>query len=161
VVALLLAMRLTAAAFACDFSPFPYLGLPSSHAVRAWLLVLAVGVLATLVWLVVRHGERTLWLSGAAGGVLAPAADLESLLVAAACRHPEVVGAHARVRICSGALTGTLRLFCRPLVDPAPVAADVGGEARRVLGAATGREAAGLAVRASVLSVKQLKRYLP
>jgi hypothetical protein len=161
VVTLLLATRLTAAAFARDFSPFSLIGLPSTHAARAWLLVLAVGLLATLVWLVVRHGERMLWLSGSAGGVLAPAADLESLLAAAACSHPEVVRAHVRLGMSGRALTGTVQLFCRPLVDPAPVAADVGGEARRQLSAVTGREAAGLVVRARVLSVRQLTRYLP
>jgi hypothetical protein len=161
VVTLLVVMRLTAAVFASDFSPLPYLGLPSSHTTRAWLLILVVGVLAVLVWLIARHGERMLWLSGPAGGVLAPAADLESLLEAAACRHPEVVRAQARLHIRRGTLSGTVQLFCRPLVDPAPVAADVGGEVREELSAATGREAAGLTVRARVLSVRQLKRHLP
>ena len=83
-VALLLAMRLTAAAFACDFSPFPYLDVSANHATRAWLLGLVVGALATLIWLVLRHGERMLWLSSSTGGVLAPAADLEGLLESAA-----------------------------------------------------------------------------
>jgi len=160
-IALLFAMRLTAAAFDFDFSPFPYLELPAGHAARAWLLVLVVGVLTTLVWLVVRHGERMLWLSGSTGGVLVPAADLEGLLEAAACRHREVVRAQARLQIRRGAPTGTLRIFCRPLVDPAPVAADVGNEARRELSAVTGRETAELAVRPRVLAVRQLKRYLP
>ena len=159
--ALLFAMRLTAAAFECDFSPFPYLELPAGHAARAWLLVLVVGVLAALVWLVMRHGERMLWLSGLTGGVLAPAPDLEGLLEAAACRHPEVVRAEARLQIRRGELTGTLRIFCRPLVDPARVAADVGSEARHELSAVTGRETAELAVRPRVLAVRQLKRYLP
>jgi hypothetical protein len=158
---LLFAVRLTAAAFGYHVSPFSYLGLPSNHVARAWLLALVVGMLATLVWLVVRHGQRMLWLSGAAGGVLAPAADLESLLAAAACRHPEVVRAQARVRIRRGTPTGTVHIFCRPLVDPAPVAADVGRDVRQELSDVTGREAAGLAVRPRVLTVRQLKRYLP
>lgn len=160
-VALLFAMRLTAAAFDCDFSPFPYLDLPLSPAMRAWLLALVVGVLATLIWLVLRHGERMLWLSGPTGGVLAPASDLERVVEAVACRHPEVVRAQARLRIRGGAPTGTLHIFCRPLVDPAPVAAEVGGEGRRELSAMTGRAAAKLTVRPRVLAVKQLKRHLP
>lgn len=159
VVALLFAIRLTAAAFDRGFSPFPYLQLPTGHAARAWLLVVVVAVLATLVWLVLRHGERMLWLSCAAGGVLAPSADLEHLLEAAACRHPEVVRAQARLQIHRGTMTGTLRIFCRPLVDPAPVAAYVGSEARHELCAATAVTAE-LAVRPSVLTVRQLKRYL-
>lgn len=159
--ALLFAMRLTAAAFDCDFSPFSYLELPAGHAARAWLLVLALGALATLVWLVLRHGERTLWLSGATGGVLAPSADLEDLLETAACRHPEVVSAQARLQIRGGAPTGSLRIYCRPLVDPAPVAAEIGREARHELTTMTGRDTAELAVRPSVLAVSQLKRYLP
>lgn len=159
--ALLFAVRLTAVAFGCAFSPFPYLELPVGHAARALLLALVVGVLATLVWLVMRHGERMLWLSASTGGVLAPAFDLESLVEAAACRHPEVVRAQARLQIRRGALTGTLRIFCRPLVDPAPVAAAVGSEARHELTAATGRDAGEVAVRPSVLTIGQLKRYLP
>lgn len=160
-VALLFAMRLTAAAFACDFSPFPYLELPASHATRAWLLALVVGALATLVWLVLRHGERMVWLSNSTGGVLAPAAVLEGLLERAASRHPEVVRAQARLQIRGGALTGTLHVLCRPLVDPVPVAAEVAGEARRELSVVTGREPAELTVRPRVLAVRQLKRYLP
>lgn len=159
--ALLFAMRFIAAAFACDFSPFPYLDLLAGHAARAWLLVLVFAVLATLVWLVARHGERMLWLSGSTGGVLAPATDLENLIEVAACRHPEVVRAQARLRIRKGALTGTVHIFCRPLVDPAPVAADVGRGARQELSAVTGREVAVLAMRPRVLTVRQLKRYLP
>jgi hypothetical protein len=160
-VALLVAMRLTAAAFACDFSPFPYLRLPADHAARAWLLVLAVVVLSTLVWLVMRHGERMLWLNGAGGGVLVPAAGLEDLLEAAACRHPEVVRAQARLQISGGTPTGDLRVFCRPLADHAAVATDVDREARRELTALTGRETGSLVVRPRVLTVGQLKRYLP
>jgi len=159
--ALLFAMRFTAAAFDCDFSPFPYLELPADHATLAWLLALVMAGLATLVWLVLRHGERTLWLSGSTGGVLAPSADLERLVEHAACRHPEVVRAHAGLRTRGGALTGDLSIACRPLVDPAPVAAEVGLEARRVLAAATGRDPANVAMRPRVLTVRQLKRYLP
>jgi len=49
-VALLFAMRLTAAAFDCDFSPFPYITPGGGHALLAWLLLLAMAVLAGLVW---------------------------------------------------------------------------------------------------------------
>lgn len=159
--ALLFAMRLAAAAFGRDFSLFPYLSLPAGHAARAWLLALGIGVLAMLVWLVMRHGDRMLWLSGSTGGVLVPASDLEGLVEAAACRHPEVVRAQVQLRIRKGVLTGTLHILCRPLVDPAPVAADVGGAASHELSAVTGRETAELAVRPRVLAVGQLKRYLP
>jgi hypothetical protein len=160
-VALLFAVRLTAAAFGCAFSPFLYLDLGSGHAARAWLLALVVGVLAALVWLVLRHGERMLWLSGSTGGVLAPASALENLLEAAACRHPEVVSAQASLRMRGVALSGTLRIDCRPLVDPAPVAAAVGTDARLELTAVTGRETADVVVRPRVLTVGQLKRHLP
>jgi hypothetical protein len=160
-VALLFAMRLTAAAFGCDFSPFRYLGVPADHAARAWLLVLAVVGLATLVWLVMRHGERMLWLNGTAGGVLVPASGLEDLLEAAACRHPEVVRAQAGLQIRGGVPTGDLRLFCRPLADHMAVAADVDREARHELTTLTGRETGELVVRPRVLTVRQLKRYLP
>ncbi len=94
-VALLFAMRLTAAAFGCDFSPFWYLGVSADHGTRAWLLAGVVAGLAVLVWLVLRHGEETLWLRGDAGGVLVPAAALARLAEEAASRHPEVVRAAA------------------------------------------------------------------
>ena len=79
---LLVVMRLTAAAFASDFSPLPYLGLPSSHVARAWLLVLVVGVLAVLVWL----GNRVLRLPAKAVGYFTAMSTAVILLVIAVAR---------------------------------------------------------------------------
>ncbi|HEY5169431.1 MAG TPA: hypothetical protein VIK03_08590, partial [Thermoleophilia bacterium] len=59
-VALLFAMRLTAAAFDCDFSPFPYITPGGGHSLLAWLLLIAMAVLAGLVWLVLRHDADAL-----------------------------------------------------------------------------------------------------
>jgi hypothetical protein len=161
VVALLFAMRLTAAVFSCDFSPFPYLGVPSDHTSLAWLLAGVVVVLAVLVWLVLRHGEETLWLRGDAGGVLVPAAALARLAEETACRHPEVVRAEAVLRVRQGAPSGTVRVYGRPLADPGRLAVDVELAVRerlaRVIGLAPGR----LVVRPRVLTVPQLKRHLP
>ena len=48
-VALLFAVRLTAAALGRDFSPFPYITPGGGHALLAWLLLLAVSFAVTLV----------------------------------------------------------------------------------------------------------------
>jgi hypothetical protein len=160
-VALLFAMRLTAAAFDFAFSPFTYLGIPADHAARAWLLAGVVIVLAVLVWLVLRHGEETLWLPGDAGGVLVPAAALAGLAEETACRHPEVVRAEAVLRIREGAPGGTMRVYARPLADPARLAAEVEPAVRERLTRVVGVAPARLVVRPRILSVPQLKRHLP
>ena len=161
-VALLFAMRLTAAALGCAFSPFPYLGVPADHASRAWLLAGVVIVLGVLVWLVLRHGEETLWLRGeAGGGVLVPAAGLARLAEDAACRHPEVVSAAAALRVRGGAVGGRVRVCGRPLADPARLAAEVELAVRERLAQVVGVAPARLVVRPRILTVPQLKRYLP
>jgi hypothetical protein len=160
-VALLFAVRLAAAALGYTFSPFTYLDLPADHGSRAWLLAGAVVVLAVLLWLVLRHGEETLWLRGEAGGVLVPAAALARLVEVAASRHPEVVRAAAAVRVREGAPGGTVRVFGRPLIDPARLAAEVEPAVRERLARVTGVAPARLVVRPRVLTVPQLKRHLP
>lgn len=161
VVALLFAMRLTAAAFNCDFSPFRYLGMPSDPGVRAWLLLLAVVACGALVWLVVRDDEETLWLTSASGGVLVPAVPLRRATERAAARHPEVVRAEARLRTVGGGLGVVVRVYGRPLGDAARLAAEVEPLVRAGLAAATGADPVALVVRPRVLTVAQLKRYLP
>ena len=161
VVALLFAMRLTAAAFDCDFSPFPHLGITADHASRAWLLAGVVIALAVLVWLVLRHGDETLWLSGESGGVLVPAAALARLAEATACRHPEVVRAAAVLRVREGAPGGTVRVYGRPLADRARLAAEVELAVRERLARVVGAAPARLVVRPRILTVPQLKRHLP
>jgi hypothetical protein len=160
-VALLFAMRLTAAAFGWAFSPFPYLGVPADHASRAWLLAGVVIVLAVLVWLVLRHGEETLWLPGEAGGVLAPSAALARLAEETACRHPEVVRAEAVLRVRGGAAGGAVRVYGRPLADAARLAAEVEPAVRDRLARVVGVAPARLVVRPRILTVPQLKRHLP
>jgi hypothetical protein len=160
-VALLFAMRLTAAAFRCDFSPFSYLGVSADHATRAWLLAGVVAGLAVLVWLVLRHGEETLWLRGDAGGVLVPAAALARLAEEAASRHPEVVRAAATLRVREGAPGGTVRVYGRPLIDPTRLAAEVEPAVRERLARVVGVVPERLVVRPRILTVPQLKRHLP
>ena len=163
-VALLFAMRLTAAAFGCDFSPFPYLGISADHGARAWLLAGVVIVLAVLVWLVLRHGEECLGLpsgGGAGGGVRVPAAALAGLAEEAARRHPEVVRAEAVLRVRGGAPGGTVRVWGRPLADRARLAAEVEQAVRARLARVVGVAPARLVVRPRILTVPQLKRYLP
>jgi len=160
-VALLFAMRLTAAAFDCDFSPFAYLGVPADHASRAWLLAGVVIVLAVLLWLVLRHGEETLWLPRGGGGVLVPSAALARLAEKAACRHPDVVRAAAVLRVREGAVGGAVRVYGRPLADPARLAAEVEPAVRERLAGVVGVAPARLVVRPRILTVPQLKRHLP
>ena len=161
IVALLFAMRLTAAAFDCDFSPFPYLGITADHASRAWLLAGVVIALGVLLWLVLRHGEETLWLPGEGGGVLVPAAALARLAEETACRHPEVVRAEAVLRVREGAPAGTVRVYGRPLADPAPLAVEVELVVRERLARVVGAAPTHLVVRPRILTVPQLKRHLP
>jgi hypothetical protein len=160
-VALLFAMRLTAAALGCAFSPFKYLGIPADHALRAWLLAGVVVVLAVLVWLVLRHGEETLWLPGDGGGVLVPAAVLARLAEQTARKHPEVLRAEAALRVREGAPGGTVRVYGRPLADPARLAAEVETAVRERLARVVGIAPVRLVVRPRIVTVPQLKRYLP
>jgi hypothetical protein len=161
VVALLFALRLTAATLGLAFSPFAYLGIPTDHASLAWLLAGVVVVLAVLVWLVLRHGEETLWLRGDTGGVLVPAAALARLAEETACRHPEVVRAEAVLRVRQGAPSGTVRVYGRPLADPVRLAAELEPAVRERLARVIGLAPGSLVVRPRVLTVPQLKRHLP
>ena len=161
-VALLFAMRLTAAAFDCDFSPFPYLGITADHASRAWLLAGVVIALGVLLWLVLRHGEETLWLpGGGGGGVLVPAAALARLAEETACRHPDVVSAAVVLRVRGGAVAAAARINGRPLADPARLAAEVELAVCERLARVVGVAPARLVVRPRILTVPQLKRHLP
>ena len=160
--ALLFAMRLTAAAFSCDFSPFPYLTFTDDHGLLAWLLAAALVVLGILVWLVLRHGAETLWLAAEDGGVLAPRAGLERPAgVAAAGSHPDVVRAEVELSERGGALRARARVWARPLADAAAVGAAVDEAVRSSVSRLTGREVSRLDVRVRVLTVSQLGRRLP
>jgi hypothetical protein len=160
-VALLFAMRLTAAAFGCDFSPFRHLGITADHGTRAWLLAGVAAALTVLVWLVLRHGEETLWLPGDSGGVLVSAAALQRLAEVSACTHPEVVRAEARLRMREGVVCGSVRVYGRPLADPARLVTEVEPAVRERLTRTVGAAPARLVVRPRVLTVPQLARYLP
>jgi len=161
VVALLFAMRLVAVAFDCGFSPFPYLYLPQDQGTVAWLLVAGVAVVGLLVWLVMRHGEPTVWLPHDAGGVLVPVTALQRLVEQAAARHPEVVRAEAQVKASGGRLGGVVRVYGRPLADPARLAAEVEPLVVRRLFVVTGADPAAVTVKPRILTVPELKRYLP
>ena len=162
VVALLFAMRLTAAAFGCAFSPFTYLGLPADHGSRAGCWPAPSSRSAVLVWLVLRHGEETLWLRGEAGGVLVPAAALARL--AEGGREPAPGGRARRGRSCACA-TARPAAPCAstagPLADPARLAAEVEPAVRERLARVIGVAPARVVVRPRILTVPQLKRYLP
>jgi hypothetical protein len=161
IVALLFAVRLVAVAFDSGFSPFPYLYLPEDQGTVAWLLVAAVAVIGLLVWLVMRHGEATVWLPHDTGGVLVPVAALQRLMEQAAARHPEVVRAEAHVRTNGDRLGGVVRVYGRPLADPARLAAEVEPLVVRRLFVITGADPAPVTVKPRVLKVPELKRYLP
>ncbi|MEI6726020.1 MAG: hypothetical protein WCN81_07345, partial [Actinomycetes bacterium] len=121
---LLYAMRLTAVAFHCEFSPFRYLGLPADPAVRAWSLLAVILALGVLILLVLRHGEETVWLAGDGGGVLAPAAPIAAALERTAAEHADVVRSEATVETRRGEPAATLTTYLRPHADGAHVAAD-------------------------------------
>lgn len=161
-VALLFAMRLTAAMFACSFSPFSYLRVSDDHAVLAWLLVGAFIFLAALVGLVLRHGDDMLWLPGQDGGVLQAAGTLQDAAEAAARgSHPDVLRADAAFSARRSVLGGRLHVRVRPLADVGLVSVAVEEAVRRKVAARTGRDLDTLAVRVRAVTVPQLKRHLP
>jgi hypothetical protein len=147
-----------------DFSPFDYVTPSSGHALLAWLLVIAMAVLAGLVWLVLRHEADALWLASPAGdgGVLVPKSDLERLVSSAAVRaHPDVVRAEAELWQRGAELRGRVRVWARPLADAESVRAAVEAAARRQSGRLTQSELGRADVRVRVLRVTQLVRHLP
>jgi hypothetical protein len=157
-------MRLTAAAFDCDFSPFPYITPGGGHALLAWLLVLAMAVLAGLVWLVLRHDSDSLWLPSPAGdgGVLVPSGDLERPAASAAGRaHPDVVRAEVELFKRGPELRGRVTVWARPLADADAVREAAEAAVRRQVARVTGRDLARLSTRVKVLKVTQLARHLP
>jgi hypothetical protein len=147
-----------------DFSPFTYITPSSGHALLAWLLVIAMAVLAGLIWLVLRHDADALWLASPAGdgGVLVPKADLERLVSNAAGRaHPDVVRAEAELWQRGGELRSRVRVWARPLANAEVVRAAVEHGVRRQAGRLTQTDLGRTEVRVSVLKVAQLVRYLP
>jgi hypothetical protein len=163
-IALLFAMRLVAAAFDCDFSPFPYVTPGGGHALLAWLLLLGMAVLAGLVWLVLRHDADALWLPSPAGdgGVLVPADDLERPAASAAGRaHPDVVRAESELFKRGSELRGRVTVWARPLANADVVRDAAEAAVRRQVTRIAGRDLARLDVRVKVLKVTQLARHLP
>ncbi len=159
---MLFATRLTAAAFGCGFSPFAYLSLSDDAVVLAWLLGAALVILAVLIWLVLRHGEETLWLASATGGALVPAAALEQPAAAAAtASHPDVVRAEVSLTGRGGALRARAHVLARPLADAATVKEAVEPAVRARFARLAGRDIDRVDVRVRVLTVSQLGRYLP
>ncbi len=157
-------MRLTAAAFDCDFSPFPYVTPGGDHTVLAWMLLMAMVVLAVLVWLVLRHDADSLWLAAGsgAGGVLVATSEVERPASSSAARsHPDAVRAEVELSQRGADLRGRVQVWARPLADAAVVGAAADAAVRRQVSRLTGRDLARLDVRVRVLKVRQLARYLP
>lgn len=161
VFAVVLAVSFAAAVLGWDFAPMDSLASTGGHGLRAVLLVAALVILAGLVLIIPRQGERSLWLRGEHGGVLVSLAALQRIAEATALRHPEVVRAEARLRERDGAPYGSVRLFARPLADAARVRGEVEAQVRTAIDLVIGRETARIAVKPTVLRVGQLKRYLP
>jgi hypothetical protein len=164
IVAALFAVRLLAVAIGWDFSPFTYIDPSNAHSLLAWLLVLAMAVLAGLIWMVLRHDADALWLASPAGdgGVLVPKADLERLATSAATRaHPDVVRAEAELWQRGGELRGRVQVWARPLANAEVVRAAVDEAVRRQVGRLTQSDLGRADVRVRVLRVTQLVRHLP
>lgn len=154
-------MRLTAAAFDCDFSPLASLPVGRDHAALAWLAAALLAALVVLVWLVLRDAHEELWLVGERGGVLVSADALERLAEEAAARDPDVVRADADLHVSGGRLRGRVRVYGRPLGDAGRLAGAVDAAVGGALAAAVGTAAVDVRVKPRILSVRQLARYLP
>ncbi|HTX68894.1 MAG TPA: hypothetical protein VMH50_07070 [Thermoleophilia bacterium] len=164
VVAVLFALRLVAVVVGWDFSPFPYITPGGGHALLAWLLLLAMAVIAALIWMVLRHDADALWLPSATGdgGVLVPRGDLERLVSSAAGRaHADVVRADAELWQRGAELRGRVQVRARPLASGEAVGTAVDEAARRQVSRLTGLDLGRCDVRVKVLRVKQLVRHLP
>lgn len=159
--AMVLAVSFAAAVLGWDFAPMDRLVSTGGHVVRVVLLCAALIILASLVLIIPRHGEHSLWLRGEHGGVLVSLAALQRIAEAVALRHPEVVRAEARLRERDGAPYGSVRLYARPLVNAARVRGEVEAQVRMAIDLVIGRETTRIAVKPTVLRVRQLKRYLP
>jgi len=149
-------MRLVAATFDCDFSPFGYLGMPESYGWQALLWAALVAASIVLLGLVVGPGRDEVWLAGAGGGVLIPAPAIESMLTSDARAHAEVVRADVDVRVRRGRPSATLAVDLRPLSDGDAIAVELGAQARASLARVTGIADVDIRVRKRVLTVKQL-----
>ncbi len=161
IVALLYALRLTAAALGWEFSPFDYLPFTGDHGWHAVWLVVAVAALAALVWLVARHDEPMLWLRTPEGGVAVRTSALEELAVREAEADEEVVRAEAELRVSRGVLKADVRVFGRPLGDATRLGDEAAARVRAGLAAASGLDDVRVRVRPRVLAVRQLARHLP
>lgn len=158
---LLFAVRLAAAAFRHDFSPFAYLGLPASYGWQALLFVAFVAACIALLALLVGPGRDEVWLAGAGGGVLVAAPAIEGMLADGARTHAEVVRAEADLRVHRGRPSARLAVELRPLSDGATIAAELEAQARASLAGVTGVADVDVRVRRRVLTVKQLPGRLP
>jgi hypothetical protein len=164
VVAALFAVRLVSVAAGWDFSPFTYITPSSAHSLLAWLLVIAMAVLAGLIWLVLRHDTDALWLASSAGngGVLLPKSDLERLVGNAAGRaHPDVVRAEAELWQRGAELRCRVQVWARPLAAADGVSSAVEEAVRRQVARLTQSDLGRADVRVRVLRVTQLVRHLP
>ncbi len=166
-VALLFAVRLIAAAFNWDFSPFTYITPGGGHALLAWLLLLGDGGAgrAWSGWCCATTPTPCGWPSPAGdGGVLVPNADLERPATSAAGRsHPDVVRAEVEFFERGAELRGRVTVWARPLAERRRRARRQPTRPRssarwRGSPAASWR---GSNVRVKVLKVTQLARYLP
>ena len=161
ILAMVLAVSFAAAALGWDFATMDRLVSTGGHVVRVVLLCSALIILASLILIIPRHGEHSLWLRSEHGGVLVPLPALQQIAEAAALRHPEVVRAEARLRERDGAPYGSVRLYARPLVNATRVRGEVEAQVRTAIDMVIGRKTTGIAVKPTVLRVRQLKRYLP
>jgi hypothetical protein len=161
IVALLYAVRLTAAALGWEFSPFASLPLTTDHGWHAVWLLLAAVALAFLLWLVARHDEPTLWLSTPEGGVAVRTSALEELAVREAEADEDVVRAEAELRVSRGALRADVRVYGRPLGDAARLGDEAAARVRAALVAVSGLDDVQVRVRPRILAVRQLARHLP
>ncbi len=159
--ALLFAAQFAAASFGYGFSPLLVVREAVGGDVIVWSLVALLALLVLCLWLVLPHREARLWLPLEGGGVAIPAALFEGFVERALTAHPEVLRVRVQLTVRGERLCGAATVHLRPLADVERLSRELEAEAAAAVCSVVGVSPERFGVRARVVSVRQLKRYLP
>ncbi len=159
--AVLVAMRLVAAAAGSAYSPYSHLHLPTRHGDRAVLLALAVGLIVGLILTLTSRDRRRLRLElGDEGSVAMDLAAAQGLVRDELGRHPDVLRVRPEVTASGASLRARVWVAARPLLSADQVQRDLTKMTRDGLERATGLPVDDARVHVKVVAARQLRRYL-
>ncbi len=159
--AVLVAMRLVAAAAGSAYSPYSHLHLPTRHGDRAVLLALLFGLIVGLILTLTSRDRRRLRLElGDEGSVAMDLAAAQGLVGDELGRHPDVLRAQPEVTASGAALRARVWVTARPLLAAEQMQRDLTKMTRDGLERATGLPVDDVRVQVKVVAARQLRRYL-